>query len=215
MKYVLMMIMLTLSMTVSAAFIPTSDNVWQFTDTDGTSDNAGFFLTAEAGGAVRSFGMYQFDIGSFTMHNSLQIFDSTQITNKDSVGVNWNPLTEVVSTDYGSFDATAVAGLVFGFYFEAGGVTTYSQEGFNVGSIDHFDFYDQDDTFSPFSTQVYAQDNDTPDNWVTMSISDINTSQIVGDTCTVNCTTVPEPASAFLLGAGLIGLAARRKLKVS
>jgi hypothetical protein len=215
-------VLATMAFVSSAAIIPasqfgnpeTGDNIWEFTDTSGNVDDAGFVLTAEFGGSnsgiSRSFGLYQYDAVGETMLNSLQIFDSADLLGLTSTSVNLDQGASTVTTQYGFIDTSLALGEIFGFYFTSDGTTTYSQEGFNPGDADFFGFYDESDPFSLYNNHIYAEDNSGQIDWVTMSITDINTDRIVGTTVDV-----PEPASALLLGAGLLGLVTRRKLKAA
>jgi hypothetical protein len=209
------------STSAMANFIPafeaggnaeTGDNVWEFTDINTNQDDAGFHLTAQFGGGnsvgTREFGLYQYDAIGETMLNTLAIFsDSDMSTGVSATNVNLDFLGQTLATQYGSIDTSLAAGLLFGFYFESDGFTAYSQEAFNANGDDFFGFYDEADEFSPFNNHIYAEDGTGELDWITMSVSDIDTFRIVGTTTT----TVPEPASALLMGAGLLGLAARRR----
>ena len=212
-KYVLAALCGLLLSTVSlAGVIPvgltdSGDELWTLTDANSVFDDSGFEMLFEYGQfntSDHTFGFYQVDSDNNKLA-SLDLFRAA-----DSVGSTsnlvWDLAGNEASTKYGIMNLDA--NLAFGFYFISDDFTAYSQAALN-GGTDYMDFFWQTDQFDTNNLYVSAWDNDTGRNYDEVSIGISDVSGFAGGASI----DVPEPASAALLGLGLLGMRLRHKLR--
>ena len=188
------------------------DELFTFTDTDGTNDDS-TFLTEFAWGQLFSterFGLYQYDSGSDAIVNSLVLFDENDWIGSSSV-VSWDLGAETASNEYGSIDIS-LADYAFGLFYEVDGDTYYSQSDLNAGGTDHFSFHWDDDNSTIHDLHVYAEDDGTnifTRDFIEIGIDDV-TRWVPGDDVVV--VNVPTPGGIALLSLGLFGMGFARRI---
>lgn len=203
---------LVLSSTAIAGMIPaglvdSGDELWTLTDANAVYDDSGFELLFQYGDfntSDHTFGFYQVDSDNNKLA-SLDLFRASDTVGSTS-NLVWDLANSMAETKYGAMSLDT--NLAFGFYFVSDGFTAYSQAALN-GGTDYMEFFWQPDQFDTNNLYVKAWDNDTGRNYdeVQVGISD------VGSINTGSGTPIPEPASAAIFGLGLLGMAARRRLK--
>ena len=210
MKYLAALLM-ALAMTAQAGIIPptyngiieSGDELWTVTDIDNGWDDSGFEMIIRKGQHNtfdHEFGFYHYDFNSGSIASTLAIFDAS-FNVGDSTNVVFDFANNSASTMFGSMDLSLASGLNFGFYFISDGTTYYSQEKYNNRNKDHFGFYWETNPYMTTDLYIFMNDGGRGTGYDEMMVGANDVRPI------------PEPPAIALLAFGLIGIAAKKRIK--